>query len=681
MSIDLTRFYESFFAESLESLEASETGLLALEREQATDERLNAIFRGLHSIKGAAGSLGFTGLADFTHHVEGALDRLRNRELGTDKSTLDLLLACIDFSRALVLAAKDGRAVDSGRGEALIEQLQKLQARASADEPQAANDQPMFEPAQTSGFRIAFKPARNFFANGNDPLRILKVLSGMGRMSARCDTGELLAAAPFDPEQCYLAWDIVLEGDAEREEVEEVFAWVKEDCELSIESLTTLNSAPPRPEEATLPPKQIVESSAAGEDTRDRRKTDRRTPDRRGQGRSAELEAEEFRQERLHVSRDKVDALINLVGELVITKTMLKEGLTTLPVEIAQRIEAVVQQLERNTRELQDSVMAIRMLPVSHAFGRFGRLVRDVGQSLGKRVDLVMTGEQSELDKSVIEKLVDPLTHLVRNALDHGIETPEERKASGKPETATLRLHAEHKGGNIEIVVSDDGRGVNTERVAAKAKALGLIEEGTDVDLERACELIFEPGFSTAETVNELSGRGVGLDVVRKNILDLSGGIRVETAPGQGTKFVIRLPLTLAIIDGMTVMVGEETYIVPMTFIAECVQPETSTIKSVAGKGVLVELRGQYLPLLKLGELIGVEACAGVESGILLVVEADGNRVALLVDSLVGQEQVVIKSLESNFRKVDYIAGATILGQGQVVLILDVAGLVRSAKN
>jgi two-component system chemotaxis sensor kinase CheA len=360
---------------------------------------------------------------------------------------------------------------------------------------------------------------------------------------------------------------------------------------------------------------------------------------------------------------------------------MLKEGLTSLPLDVAQRLEAVVQQLERNTRDLQDSVMAIRMLPVSHAFGRFGRLVRDVGQSLGKRVDLVMTGEQSELDKSVIEKLVDPLTHLVRNALDHGIETPEERTALGKPEVATLRLHAEHKGGNIEIVVSDDGRGVNAQRVAAKARALGLIGEDVEVDLERACELIFEPGFSTAESVNELSGRGVGLDVVRKNILELSGGIRVETAPGQGTAFVIRLPLTLAIIDGMTVLVGNETYIVPMTFIAECVQPEPAAIKSVAGRGVLVELRGQYLPLLKLGELIGMEQCGGLDTGILLVVEADGNRVALLVDSLVGQEQVVIKSLESNFRKVDYIAGATILGQGQVVLILDVAGLVRSAKS
>jgi two-component system, chemotaxis family, sensor kinase CheA len=677
MSIDLTRFYESFFAESLESLDISETGLLALEREQATDERLNEIFRGLHSIKGAAGSLGFTGLADFTHHVESALDRLRNRDLDTDKPTLDLLLSCIDYSRALVLAAKDGRAVDSERSQELITQLGRLQIAAVAEEPQPLVSRPISAVVR-EGFHISFKPGLSFFANGNDPLRILKVLSGMGRLDASCDTRSLEAAEPFNPEQCYLAWDLTLEGAATLEEVEEVFAWVKEDCELDIRPIGGPAAHSPNP---SLQSAEELEPEVVVEDASERRRNDRRATDRRGQPRSAEAEAEEFRQERLHVSRDKVDALINLVGELVITKTMLKEGFTSLPPEVAQRLEAVVQQLERNTRDLQDSVMAIRMLPVSHAFGRFGRLVRDVGQSLGKRVDLVMTGEQSELDKSVIEKLVDPLTHLVRNALDHGIEKPEERQAAGKPETATLKLHAEHKGGNIEIVVSDDGRGINTQRVAAKARSLGIIEDDTDVSLERACELIFEPGFSTAEAVNELSGRGVGLDVVRKNILELSGGIRVETAPGQGTAFVIRLPLTLAIIDGMTVMVGDETYIVPMTFIAECVQPEASAIKSVAGKGVLVELRGQYLPLLKLGELIGVEQWGGLETGILLVVEADGNRVALLVDSLVGQEQVVIKSLESNFRKVDYIAGATILGQGQVVLILDVAGLVRSAKS
>jgi len=667
MSIDLTRFYDSFFSESLDSLDASESGLLALEREAATEERLNEIFRGLHSIKGAAGSLGFTAMADFTHHVEGALDKLRKGELGTDKATLDVLLASVDFSRSLVAAAKDGKPVDVERGNRLVAQLSMLDAALPLS-TLVPTDIPVAELGRQH-YRIQFEPAAAFFANGNDPLRIIKVLDGMGELTVRCDEARLAAADSFDPEQCYLAWTLALDSESSMEEVEEVFAWVRDDCRLVIEAEKEAEPAEPAP---------LTEPSHPNRRSEDRRQpTDRRA----GPRRNLDAEADDIRQERLHVSRDKVDGLINLVGELVITKTMLKEGMTSVPPEVAQRLETVVQQLERNTRDLQESVMAIRMLPVSHAFGRFGRLVRDVGQALGKRVNLVMTGEHSELDKSVIEKLVDPLTHLVRNALDHGIETPEQRRAAGKPEVATLKLHAEHKGGNIEIVISDDGRGIDAGKVAVKARSLGLVKEDAEIGLERACELIFEPGFSTADSVNELSGRGVGLDVVRKNILELSGGIRVETAPGQGTAFIIRLPLTLAIIDGMTVQVGDETYIVPMTFIAECVQPDMAAIKSVAGRGMLVELRGQYLPLLKLGELIGLSHCSALEAGILLVVEADGNRVALLVDILVGQEQVVIKSLESNFRKVDYIAGATILGQGQVVLILDVAALVRAAKG
>lgn len=666
MSIDLTRFYDSFFSESLDSLDASEAGLLALEREAATEERLNEIFRGLHSIKGAAGSLGFTALADFTHHVEGALDKLRKGELGTEKSTLDVLLASVDFSRSLVAAAKDGKPVEVERGNRLVEQLSMLDATA-AIAAKAPADIPVAEPGRQH-YRIQFEPAATFFSNGNDPLRIIKVLDGMGELTVRCDDVGLMAADSFNPEQCYLAWTLELNSECSLEEVEEVFAWVRDDCRLVIAASREAESAARAP---------VVEPFHPNRREEDRRQTDRRA----GPRRTLDAEADDIRQERLHVSRDKVDGLINLVGELVITKTMLKEGMTSVPPDVAQRLETVVQQLERNTRDLQESVMAIRMLPVSHAFGRFGRLVRDVGQALGKQVNLVMTGEHSELDKSVIEKLVDPLTHLVRNALDHGIETPAQRRAAGKPEVATLKLHAEHKGGNIEIVISDDGRGIDAGKVASKARLLGLVKDDGEVSIERACELIFEPGFSTADSVNELSGRGVGLDVVRKNILELSGGIRVETALGQGTAFIIRLPLTLAIIDGMTVQVGDETYIVPMTFIAECVQPDMAAIKSVAGRGMLVELRGQYLPLLKLGELIGLSHCSALEAGILLVVEADGNRVALLVDMLVGQEQVVIKSLESNFRKVDYIAGATILGQGQVVLILDVAALVRAAKG
>jgi len=389
---------------------------------------------------------------------------------------------------------------------------------------------------------------------------------------------------------------------------------------------------------------------------------------------------EGMRTDRLHVSRDKVDELVNQVGELVITKTMMKQVALSLDAASLARLEPILQQFERNTRELQEGVMGIRMLPMNHAFGRFTRLVRDTGQRLEKLVRLEVTGGDSELDKSMIEKLVDPLTHLVRNALDHGVEPPAERRDRGKAETAVLSLHAQHRGGNIEIRVGDDGRGVDPERVERRAREAGLIREGEAVTLERATELIFEPGLSTAEQVNDLSGRGVGLDVVRKNIMALNGTLSVETWPGQGTSFVIRLPLTLAIIDGMLVTSGQDAYIVPLAYIVECLQPERSKLKSIAGRGMLVDVRGSYLPLLELGRL--TSSSAGLyDDGLLMVLEAEGNRIVLHVDALLGQEQAVIKSLEANYRKVPYIAGATILGEGRVVLILDVGSLVRAARE
>jgi two-component system chemotaxis sensor kinase CheA len=322
--------------------------------------------------------------------------------------------------------------------------------------------------------------------------------------------------------------------------------------------------------------------------------------------------------------------------------------------------------------------MSIRMQPMSFAFGRFQRLVRDLCQASGKLVQLRISGESSELDSTVIEKLVDPLTHLVRNALDHGIESPPERVAAGKLETATLALHAEHRGGIIEIVVSDDGRGINRERVRAKALEQGLVGAQEALSDERIQELIFAPGFSTAEKLNELSGRGVGLDVVRKNVGGLNGTIKVESEPGQGTRFIIRLPLTLAIVDGMRVAVGEESYIVPLASIVECIRPGAASVRPLANQGHVVEIRGEFLPLLSLGTLFGV-ASASREESIAVVLEADGTRVALLVDGLLGQEQVVIKTLEANYRKVPCVAGATILGEGRVILILDVASLVRTA--
>ncbi len=376
-----------------------------------------------------------------------------------------------------------------------------------------------------------------------------------------------------------------------------------------------------------------------------------------------------------------MDELVNLVGELVITHTMLKQIGTNFELDRLPQLEAALIQLERNTRDLQQRVMAIRMLPVSFAFGRFARMVRDLSQQLGKEVRLEVTGEQSELDKTVIEKLIDPLTHLVRNALDHGIEPADERVRNGKPPVATLRLHAEHKGGNIIVEVSDDGRGIDHAKVGAKARQMGLIAPDAEPSEDELTGLIFVPGFSTAGSVSDLSGRGVGLDVVHRNITELGGALQVDTRPGQGTTFTIRLPLTLAIVEGMSFAVGGHTYIIPMSFILECLQPESRSIKTVAGQGCVVEVRGQYLPILDLAKLLGIADARGTQDGILLLLEANGKKVALLVDALLDQDQVVIKSLEANFRKVAYVAGATILGDGRVALILDANALVRVATS
>ena len=658
MTIDLTRFHESFFIESLEGLDATEAHLLALERGAdgeggAADfeDRLNAVFRGFHSIKGAAGSLGFDAIAQFTHHVEEFLDLWRQGTAEVERKGLDTVLACIDHARLLVRAARENTPAGDDRSADLVRQLGKL-AR-----PKPAPRAPAAGPAKGT-YRIVFRPGPESLRRGNDPLRLLRVLADLGKLEVEADLSALPLEGDFDAERSYLGWRLTLVTPARPEQVEDVFAWVRDESEVTIESTR------PKGRE-------------------DRRRVDRRSVQRRVGPRRAEEPpdvTEDLRTDRLHVSRDKVDELVNQVGELVITKTMMKQVVLSLDPASVARLEPILQQLERNTRELQERVMGIRMLPMNHSFGRFTRLVRDTSQRLGKLVRLEVTGGDSELDKSMIEKLVDPLTHLVRNALDHGVEPPSERKDRGKPEMAVLSLHAQHRGGSIEIRVTDDGRGVDPERVERRARETGLIRENEVVTLERAAELIFEPGLSTADEVNDLSGRGVGLDVVRKNIMSLNGTLSVETWPGRGTAFVIRLPLTLAIIDGMLVTCGKDAYIVPLAYIVECLQPERSKLKSIAGRGMLVDVRGTYLPLLELGR-VTAGAAGTYEEGLLMVLEAEGNRIVLQVDALLGQEQVVIKSLEANYRKVPYIAGATILGEGRVVLILDVASLVRAARE
>jgi two-component system, chemotaxis family, sensor kinase CheA len=647
MAIDLSRFHATFINESFAGLDSMEADLLSLEQGERDPKLLQSIFRVVHSIKGAAGSLGFDQIADFSHHLESLLDDLRNGRARVDTETTTLLLQSVDVMRRMLTAVQSGSKLEDemvGAVRARVE-THRNAAAAAGHEPVARAA--AAQEARPASYRIQFKPNPRFFQSGDDPLRILRELSNLGEYRVELDATALPALEEMDPELSYLAWDITLKTTLARGEIEEAFAWAAEDAHLKIEQ-----------EASTATPRIAADQDLS---SRGRRAMDREE--------NASEAAAQARANTLQVSTEKVDALVNLVGELVITQTMLKQSGERVGMVSPEELQAALAQLERNTRDLQEAVLAIRMLPVSFLFGRFHRLVRDVGMSLGKKVDLSISGEGSELDKTMIEKLFDPLTHLVRNAIDHGMESPAERAAAGKPEMGTIFLHAEHRAGFVEIEVRDDGRGINLEKVRAKATKLGLLALDARPDSDDLIDLIFASGLSTADKVS---------DVVRENIAALSGSIEVTSISGRGTSFRIRLPLTLAIVEGMFVEVAQQTLVLPLAFIVECMQPERETIKSISGRGLVIEVRGEYFPIVELGTVLKSEGAATLDRGVLILVEAEHRKIALLVDGVAGQGQVVIKSLEANYQKVPYIAGATILGDGRVALILDAGALART---
>lgn len=642
MAIDLRRFHPTFFEESLEGIAAMEAELLDIERllrrsgngaaAELDAERLNSIFRAAHSIKGGSGTFGFAQVAEFAHVLESLLDEIRSGRRAIDVEVVGLLLRAVDCLRAILQAARDDGALPP-EAEALHAELARAQ---TSGRPASAAAEPVV--AGGSGWQIDFRPSERFFHTGNDPLRVLRALGELGQLIVRPDVSRLPAWGELEPELCYLGWAVTLQKPMPRTAVDEVFAWVVGDCDLSIEAVSTAVPS---------------ESGAKTED----------------KGASS-----------IRVATAKVDALVDIVGELVITQTMLTQLVEEFTPERLARLRAGVAQLERHTRDLQDAVLGIRMLPIGFVFSRFPRLARDVSSMLGKHVELEISGERTELDKAIIERISDPLVHLVRNSIDHGIEPPDERVRAGKPPYGTIRLDAYHKAGNVVIEVTDDGRGLDRERILEKARSCGLI--GADVQLEAAQidEFIFMPGFSTAESVNDLSGRGVGLDVVRNNIRTLGGGVEVVSTAAKGTRFIIRLPLTLAIVDGMSLQVGSEVYILPLAWIAETLRLQPDRVNQPAGGPEIVTVRDEYLPLLRLERLFNVQARAqNLSDGIVVVVEADGKRVGLFVDELLGQQQVVLKSLEPHCARLEGISAATILGDGTVALILDAGSLVRQA--
>jgi len=703
---DLSQFYQIFFEEAGENLDQMEHMLLDLDLEKADDEELNGIFRCAHSIKGGAATFGFSDVAELTHQMESLLDRLRRHELQPIPQMVDVLLESADASRSL-LARHQAGAQDAPPSTAhLVKRISELAAgmvpaHEAPVEPPKPQDPPAPAPAPViqSAPTVASAPA------GAAGARHLQIRIGpLERMEQADAIKELFRDIPGLGTIADLPSDAAatrifsVETSSTDSDLLDLFAFhvAKEQVQISASSAgaaVDASSGIPAQngdiEGATGPADEAygffknapgspggVQALQAIEPVSAVTRIVPKAAAEAKAGSQAQMESTTIR-----VAVNKVDQLINLVGELVITQAMLAQNSLGLDSAEHQQLLAGLADLDRNTRDLQESVMSIRMIPMSIVFSRFPRMLRDLANKLGKKVDLVTLGEATELDKGLVEKITDPLTHLVRNSGDHGIELPAERLAKGKPEHGTITLSASHQGGSIVIEVKDDGKGLSREKILSKARERGMdvSDQMSDADV---WQLIFAPGFSTAEVVTDVSGRGVGMDVVKRNIAALNGTVEIDSSEGFGTKVSVRLPLTLAIMDGMSVGVDEEVYILPLSSVVESFQVNPDDVNTVAQGSQLVKVRDEYMPVIALERIFQVPRLDPQKSStIMVVVEADGNRVALLVDELLGQHQVVVKNLESNYRKVPNVSGATILGDGRVALILDIGGLVRRARH
>nr|WP_315193813.1 chemotaxis protein CheW [uncultured Aquabacterium sp.] len=700
--IDLSQFYQVFFEEAGENLENMEQLLLELDIEAADDEELNAIFRCAHSIKGGAATFGFSDVAELTHQMETLLDKLRRHELVPTPPMVDVLLQSGDALKAM-LGRHQGsgadavdttellvniRAMSVGEAPAAVVAAPAVSAAvapvaapaATQAASQTASQTASSGAAPTSGQRtveLRVGPLSDL-AQADNLVDLFKEIVDLGTIEALPDDPALEGVRRFKVSTATAESELMdlFTFHVAREQVaflafgqaapQAALAATPQAEDTSFGFFDNAPGAPGKP--AVSASTELVSAKPAAVAARPAAaKADKP---------AAAPEASTIR-----VSVEKVDQLINLVGELVITQAMLAQNSRGLDPVVYQQLVTGLTDLDRNTRDLQEAVMSIRMIPMSTVFSRFPRMLRDLANKLGKKVELVTQGEATELDKGLVEKITDPLTHLVRNSCDHGVEMPADRLARGKPEVGTITLAASHQGGSIVIEVRDDGRGLSREKLLKKAREKGIDAPDSLTDNE-VWNLIFAPGFSTAEEVTDVSGRGVGMDVVKKNITSLGGTVEIDSAEGYGMRVAVRLPLTLAIMDGMSVGVGEEVYILPLSSVVESFQVSTEMIKTVGGSGRVVEVREEYMPVIELEKVFQVPRFDWEHnSGIMVVVEAESGRVALLVDELLGQQQVVVKNLESNYRKVNDVSGATIMGDGRVALILDVGSLVRRSRH
>ncbi|MDT0683861.1 chemotaxis protein CheA [Roseicyclus sp. F158] len=697
----------SFFLECEELLESLQDGLTAMEGGASDSETINVCFRAVHSIKGGAGAFGLDDLVRFAHRYETVMDEMRAGRLSADPEAMRLFFRAADVLFDLVRAARDGASLDESDVEATLSELEGLAGGSPETEGGAETveftpmtlsldlpglDSSPDEAGADPGWDIAFRPERDLFVTGNEPRHLIAALSEFGPLETRCDISAVPTLWDLDPEESYLSWAMTLETDVDRDRVAEVFDFVDGVCQLDISprspeaaeaatledgsSADPASALPnPEPEPATVPvaetpaPAPVAAAAAAA-----------------GQMSPAPASPQEETakpRQTVRVDLDRIDRMVNLVGELVINQAMLTQSVAEMGIPANSPVSHGLEEFMQLTRDIQDSVMMIRAQPVKSLFQRMARIVREASASVDKRVRLVTEGEATEIDKTVIERLSDPLTHMVRNAVDHGLESRDKRVAAGKPDEGVVRLSAAHRSGRVIIEVSDDGAGINRPKVKQIAEEKGLIAPGLPLSDSEIDNLLFLPGFSTASEVSDLSGRGVGMDVVRSSIQSLGGRIAISSEPGRGTTLQISLPLTLAVLDGMVVRVAGETIVVPLGSIVETLTLAGSEIRHLGPRTSVIHIRDSFVPLLDLGAELGYRTPLGTydSSVVLLIAKEDGSRSALIVDEIQEQRQVVIKGLQESYGHVPGIAAATILGDGQVALILDPVDLMARASG
>jgi two-component system, chemotaxis family, sensor kinase CheA len=696
----LDELKRTFFDECSELLQDMETGLTDLQEGTGSEDTVHAVFRAVHSIKGGAGIFGFEALVEFAHVFETVLDSVRHGTLNQTPEVFTVLLMSSDMLADLVGMSRSGEAIPAGHANECRQALEQLLGKGKPGSSDGAEDAGDFEgldfkpvpaggdddgdfdftPVQSDDFdgkqsyTITFRPKPEMLRNANEPLYILRELRGLGELNLVADLSGLPPLSDIQPDQPYVAWTATLRTEAPRNAIDAVFEFVVGDCDLSI-----VEDQPEPVVEAAAPPEAHHETPAAAPlaPVAESKKPDRSQPAAEHAEGGKGASANKKQATTTRVDLEKIDRVVNMVGELIIAQAMLGQVVQGLSEEVNESLSQVLDQVIHHTRELKESVMSMRAQPVGSVFQRMPRLVRELSMKTGKKIRLEMTGESTEVDRTIVERLADPLTHIIRNSADHGLESPEDRLAAGKTEEGTIHLAAAQRGGRIVIEIKDDGAGINTERVLRKAKEKNLVDQDVTLTEDEICNLIFLPGFSTADTVSDLSGRGVGMDVVRRNIQDLGGRVSLKSERGKGMTIQLALPLTLAVMDGMVIKVGENIYVMPMSSIVECLLPGSSEAYNLLNTRGMLKLRGELVQLVYLSDLFDVKSTArGISESVVIITEAgDGAKFGLVVDELCGHQQVVIKSIEDSYGQVPGIAAATIFGNGKVALILDVEKL------